>query len=65
MPPVQAINAKAPQKAFVIAKDFSAYIAGSILMGISIDMFTAPNHIAPGGLSGICTMINYTTGLPI
>jgi uncharacterized membrane-anchored protein YitT (DUF2179 family) len=52
-------------KALDVAKDFAAYIVGSALLAISIDMFTAPNHIAPGGLSGICTMINYLTKLPI
>lgn len=55
----------AKNKASEIVKDFAAYIVGSALLAISIDMFTAPNHIAPGGLSGICTMINYLTKLPI
>ncbi len=46
-------------------KDLVSYIVGSILLAVSIDMFTAPNHIAPGGVSGISTMINYLTKLPI
>lgn len=46
-------------------KDIACYLAGSILLAVSIDMFTAPNHIAPGGLSGISTMINYVSGWPI
>ena len=48
-----------------LLKDLAAYIAGSFLLALSICMFTAPNNIAPGGISGISTMINYKTGLPI
>jgi uncharacterized membrane-anchored protein YitT (DUF2179 family) len=61
MPPVQAVKEKASD----LVKDLAAYLVGSILLAVSIDMFTAPNHIAPGGISGISTMINYLTGLPI
>lgn len=61
MPLIHTVKSKALE----VAKDFAAYIVGSTLLAISIDMFTAPNHIAPGGLSGICTMINYLTKLPI
>lgn len=61
MLPIHTVKNKASE----IAKDFSAYLIGSALLAISIDMFTAPNHIAPGGLSGVCTMINYLTKLPI
>lgn len=39
--------------------------AGSILIGISVNCFTAPNHMAPGGVTGIATLINYLTDLPI
>ena len=48
-----------------ILKDFIFCLAGSALMALSIRMFTAPNHIAPGGVSGISTVVNYLTGLPI
>lgn len=61
MPPVQAVKNKASD----LFKDLVSYIVGSILLAVSIDMFTAPNHIAPGGVSGISTMINYLTKLPI
>ncbi len=52
-------------KALGLLKDLVAYTAGSALMAVSIRMFTAPNHIAPGGISGISTMINYLSGWPI
>lgn len=40
-------------------------VAGSALFATSVNMFTAPNNIAPGGLTGLGTIINYLTGLPI
>lgn len=40
-------------------------IIGSALFAVSVNMFTAPNNIAPGGLTGLGTIINYLTGLPI
>ncbi len=61
MPPV--LNKKG--KTIEILKDFTAYVSGGILLALSICMFTAPNCIAPGGVSGISTMINYITGFPI
>lgn len=41
------------------------FLAGSVLYAVSVDMFTAPNEIAPGGLTGIGTMLNSLFGLPI
>lgn len=38
---------------------------GSLLYGVGILSFTAPNHIAPGGVSGIATIVNYACGAPI
>lgn len=38
---------------------------GSCLYGVGILSFTAPNHIAPGGVSGIATLLNYLFGVPI
>lgn len=45
--------------------DFLAMLIGSILYSISVNMFSAPNNIAPGGATGIATLINYVTNLPI
>lgn len=33
--------------------------AGSICYGVAIAMFSAPNNIAPGGVTGIATLFNY------
>ena len=40
-------------------------IAGGMLIAISVNFFTAPNHMAPGGVTGIATLVNYLTGIPI
>ena len=61
MPSVQ--NTK--QKITETVKDLVFYIVGSSLTATSICMFTAPNHIAPGGVSGVSTVINYLSGWPI
>lgn len=34
-------------------------LAGSICYGVAIAMFSAPNNIAPGGVTGIATLLNY------
>lgn len=39
--------------------DSLMFFAGCIVYAISVDVFTAPNNIAPGGLTGVSTVINY------
>ena len=41
------------------------FLVGSFIFAISVNTFTAPNNIAPGGLTGIATMLNYIWGIPI
>lgn len=38
---------------------------GSLLYAVSVNVFTSPNHIAPGGLTGIATVLHYLIGTPI
>ncbi len=45
--------------------DVAFDIAGCGLLAIGIQVFTAPNNIAPGGVSGIAVILNHLTGLPI
>jgi len=45
--------------------DVLSDIAAGLIYGVSVNFFTAPNHIAPGGITGIATLINFLTGLPI
>ena len=40
-------------------------ITGSAVFSISVNMFSAPNNIVQGGLTGIGTMANYLFSLPI
>ncbi len=41
------------------------FLIGSFFFAISVNTFTAPNNIAPGGLTGVATMLNYLFGIPI
>ena len=40
-------------------------IAGAAIYALSVDFFTAPNHIAPGGVTGIATLLNHLLYVPI
>lgn len=39
--------------------DFVMILAGSVCYAVAIGMFSAPNDIAPGGLTGVATLLNY------
>lgn len=45
--------------------DFLVCAAGSIIYGVSVSFFTAPNKIAPGGITGISTILYYLIHTPI
>jgi len=45
--------------------DYLIFLAGGIIYSLSLNTFLAPNLIAPGGASGLATIINYIFGLPI
>lgn len=45
--------------------DILYFIVGGGLYAVSINYFTAPNQIAPGGASGIATLINFIFHTPI
>lgn len=38
---------------------------GSAIYSVSVSVFMAPNKIAPGGITGISTILHYTFGTPI
>ncbi len=42
--------------------DVLGFLAGSFLMGFSVQYFAAPNNISIGGVTGIATMISYLSG---
>lgn len=48
-----------------LLKDLLFDIAGSFFVAVSIQCFSAPNNIAPGGVSGIAILIEYLFAIPI
>lgn len=38
---------------------------GSACFGLSVSLFSAPNNIAPGGVTGLATMAHFLWGVPI
>ena len=45
--------------------DYCIIIIGASIYALSVVFFTAPNNIAPGGITGISTLLNYTIDFPI
>ena len=39
--------------------DYLIIFFGCILYALSVVLFTSPNNIAPGGVIGVSTMLNY------
>ena len=47
------------------SSQFACLFCGSLLYSLSVNVFTLPNRIAPGELTGVSTLINYVTGFPV
>jgi len=45
--------------------DYALTTVGGILLAVNLNLFLAPAHIAPGGVSGSAIIINEFTGWPI
>ncbi len=45
--------------------DYLVIALGAAVYALSVDFFTAPNGIAPGGVTGLSTMLNFLLGTPI
>ena len=45
--------------------DFVGCVIGSALVGVALSVFTVPNNIAPGGVSGLATALAYVTGIHV
>lgn len=56
---------KKENKALTLCVDFLFILAGSAIYAVSVNMFTAPNNIAPGGITGVATMLKYVFDTPI
>lgn len=48
-----------------ILRDILLVVSGSAIFSFSVNMFSAPNNIVQGGLTGIGTIANYLFSLPI
>lgn len=48
-----------------IAMDLLVSVAGAALVGIGLSVFTVPNDIAPGGVSGLATALAYITPIRV
>lgn len=60
----EAVSVK-KQKVRSAALDGLIFLLGSAVYAVSVNAFSAPNHIAPGGATGLSTLLNYVSGLPI
>lgn len=45
--------------------EFLSITVGAIIMGIALSVFLVPFRIAPGGMSGLATVIYYITGIRV
>ena len=50
---------------YITVTDIVYDILGCGIFAAGVQCFSAPNRIAPGGVSGLATLINYATGLPV
>ncbi|MBQ7874457.1 MAG: YitT family protein [Oscillospiraceae bacterium] len=53
------------EKTVELIKDICADIVGSAVFAIGVNIFTTPNEIAPGGVTGIATMLHSMTGIQV
>ncbi len=53
------------KKALNLTIDILIMLVGAVLYAVSVNMFTSPNNIALGGLTGVSTILNYLFSLPI
>ena len=50
------------EKIINLLKDIGIDAVGSFIFAIGVNIFTTPNNIAPGGVTGIATMLHSITG---
>ena len=59
------MSEKRMHKAKEIMLDLLFMTLGSVIYAIGVTGFNAPNNIAPGGVTGVATMLNYLFNTPI
>ena len=51
-------------KYYPFVRDYAMIVVGTLIMGASYAYFFVPNTIAPGGVTGVATVLNYLIGQP-
>ncbi len=60
------MNLKSPGKQkYKVVLEYIGITIGCIFIAIALNAFTVPNKIAPGGVSGLSTVIFYITKIPV
>ncbi len=59
------MTVRAKNKGKELFLDAFFFLLGSALYAVAVKCFTAPNHIAPGGITGLSTVLNYLLSTPI
>lgn len=54
-----------PNKTLTVLWDYFIMTVGSLIFCMSWTSFLIPNGLASGGLTGLCTIIQYGTGIPV
>ena len=54
-----------PNKILATIWDYSLMTVGSLIFCMAWTSFLIPNGLASGGLTGLCTIIQYGTGIPV
>lgn len=52
-------------KALMVLWDYALMTIGSLIFCMAWTSFLIPNGLASGGLTGLCTIIQYGTGIPV
>ena len=53
------------RRVYTAVVDCAVIAAGAVLMGVALSVFMVPFKIAPGGASGLATVLHYLTGLRV
>ena len=53
------------RRTYTAVVDCAVIAVGAVLMGVALSVFMVPFKIAPGGASGLATVLHYLTGLRV
>ena len=53
------------RRTYTAVVDCAVIAVGAVLMGVALSVFMVPFKIAPGGVSGLATVLHYLTGLRV